>query len=143
VTLKYMASKKKILFLCTHNAVRSQIAEGFVNALCGNRYEAYSAGPEPTKVHPCAITVMAEADIDISNQRAKSVDEFDNVSVDCVVTLCAEAQENCPIFPGAVKYVHHPVDDPVVVPGSGNEQCDQFRRARDQIKVWIDAMFGA
>jgi len=138
-----MASKKKILFLCTHNAVRSQMAEGFVNALYSNRYEAYSAGPEPTKVHPCAIAVMAEAGIDISTQRAKSVDVFDNVSVDCVVTMCAEAQENCPIFPGAAMYFHHPFDDPVVVTGSGGEQCDQFRGARDKIRDWIDATFAS
>jgi arsenate reductase (thioredoxin) len=126
-----MASKKKILFLCTHNAVRSQMAEGFVNALYSDRYEAYSAG------------VMAEAGIDISAQRAKSVDVFDNISVDCVVTMCAEAQENCPIFPGASMYLHHPFDDPVVVTGSGDEQCDQFRGARDKIRDWIDATFAS
>jgi len=138
-----MESKKKILFLCTHNAVRSQMAEGFVNALYGNRYEAYSAGPEPTKVHPCAIAVMAEAGIDISKQRAKSLDVFDQVSVDYVVTMCADARENCPIFPGGATYLHHPFDDPVVVTGSHSEQCAQFRRARDKIREWIDATFAS
>jgi len=138
-----MESKKKILFLCTHNAARSQMAEGLVNALYGDRYEACSAGPEPTKVHPCAIAVMAEVGIDISKQLAKSVVVFDNVSIDYVVTMCAEAQENCPIFPGAATYLHHPVDDPVLVTGSDSEQCDQFRRARDKIRDWIDATFAS
>ena len=138
-----MASKKKILFLCTHNAARSQMAEGLVNALYGDRYEACSAGPEPTKVHPCAIAVMAEAGIDISTHRAKSLDVFDNVSVDYVVTMCADVQENCPIFPGGATYLHHPFDDPVVVPGSDNEQCAQFRNARDKIRAWIDATFAS
>ena len=138
-----MESKKKILFLCTHNAARSQMAEGFVNALYGDRYEACSAGPEPTKVHSCAIAVMAEAGIDISTQRAKSVDVFENVSVDYVVTMCADAKENCPIFPGGAIYLHHPFDDPVSVPGSDSEQCAQFRSARDKIREWIDATFAS
>jgi len=102
-----MDDKKKILFLCTHNAARSQMAEGFVNALHADRYQAYSAGSEPTDVHPCAIEVMAEQGIDIASQRAKSVDEYDNASFDYVVTMCADAQENCPIFPGGVEYLHH------------------------------------
>ena len=131
------------MFLCTHNAARSQMAEGFVNALYGDRYNAYSAGPEPTKVHPCAIAVMAEVGIDISTQRAKSVDVFDNVSIDYVVTMCADAQENCPIFPGGATYLRQPFDDPVLVPGSDIEQCAQFRSARDKIRVWIDATFGS
>jgi arsenate reductase len=138
-----MESKKKILFLCTHNAARSQMAEGFVNALYGDRYEARSAGPEPTKVHPCAIAVMAEVGIDISKQRAKSVVVFDKVSVNYVVTMCADAQENCPIFPGGATYLHHPFDDPVLVLGSDSEQCAQFRRARDKIREWIDATFAS
>ena len=84
-------NKRKILFLCTHNAARSQIAEAFVNARFGDRYEAHSAGNEPTEVHPCAIEVMAEVGIDISRQRAKSLNEFDDSSFDYVVTMCADA----------------------------------------------------
>jgi arsenate reductase len=94
-----MNSKKKILFLCTHNAARSQMAEGFVNAMHGDRYEAYSAGSEPTEVHSCAIEVMAEENIDIASHRAKPLDEYVDASFDFVVTMCADAQERCPIFP--------------------------------------------
>jgi arsenate reductase len=86
---------------------------------------------------------MTEVGIDISAQRAKSVDVFDQVSVDYVVTMCADAQENCPIFPGGATYLHHPFDDPVVVTGSDSEQCAQFRRARDKIREWIDATFAS
>jgi len=127
---------KKILFLCTHNAARSQMAEGFLNARYPTRYEAYSAGNAPTELHPCAIRVMAEEGIDISAQRSKSVDEFDNVTFDYVVTMCADAAENCPIFPGGVNYLHHPFDNPG---GLGN--CASFRRVRDEIRQWIQATF--
>jgi len=133
---------KKILFLCTHNAARSQMAEGFVNALCADRYEAYSAGSEPTAVHPCAIEVMAEQGIDIASQRAKSLDEYDNASFDYVVTMCADAQENCPIFPGGAEYLHHSFVNPGSVLASGNDQCAAFRRVRDEIKVWLEETFG-
>jgi arsenate reductase len=107
-------SKKKILFLCTHNAARSQMAEGFVNARYGDRYEAYSAGSEPTEVHRCAVAVMAEVGIDISAHRAKSLDVFDDASFDYIVTMCADAQENCPIFPGGTAYLHHAFADPLL-----------------------------
>jgi hypothetical protein len=92
-----MNNKKKILFLCTHNAARSQIAEAFINARFGDRYVAHSAGIEPTEVQPCAIKVMAEIGIDITKQRAKSLSEFDDADFDYVVTMCADAAENCPI----------------------------------------------
>lgn len=136
-----MESKKKILFLCTHNAARSQMAEGFVNALYGDRYEAYSAGNEPTEVHPCAITVMAEVGIDISTHRAKSLDEFDDAPFNCVVTMCADVQENCPIFPGGATYLHHPFNDPVSVTRSDREHCAPFRHVRDKIRDWIETTF--
>jgi len=137
-----MNVKKKILFLCTHNAARSQMAEGFVNALYADRYQAYSAGSEPTELHPCAIEVMAEQGIDIASQRAKSVDEYDNASFDYVVTMCADAQENCPIFPGGVAYLHHTFVNPGAAPGSGNDQRASFRHVRDEIKVWLEEIFG-
>ncbi len=96
---------KTILFLCTHNAARSQIAEGLINTRHSDRYRAYSAGNEPTDVHRCAVEVMAEVGIDISAQRAKSLDEFSTVSFDYVVAMCADAAENCPSSPVAPSIV--------------------------------------
>ena len=137
-----MNAKKKILFLCTHNAARSQMAESFINALYTDQYLAFSAGSEPTDVHPCAIAVMAEEGIDIASQRAKSLEEYDNASFDYVVTMCADAQENCPIFPGGVEYLHNPFTNPRSAPGSGSDQCASFRHVRDKIKEWLEEIFG-
>ncbi len=134
-------NKQTILFLCTHNAARSQMAEGFVNAQFCDRYKAHSAGNEPTEVHPCAVEVMAELGIDISRQRAKSLSEFDDALIDYVVTMCADAAENCPVFPGATTYLHHPFDDPAAGAGSGPQQCAPFRYVRDRIGEWIEATF--
>jgi len=135
-----MNTKKKILFLCTHNAARSQMAEGFVNALYGDRYEADSAGNEPTKVHPCAVEVMTEEGIDIASQRAKSLNELDDTYFDYVVTFCADNQENCPIFPSGGTYLQRTFPDPV--PARAEEQtCVRFRRVRDQIKMWLKETF--
>lgn len=134
-------NKQTILFLCTHNAARSQMAEGFVNAHFGNRYVARSAGSEPTELHPCAVEVMTELGIDISTQRAKSLNEFDDTQFDYVVTMCADAQENCPIFPGGATYLHHPFVDPEAVAESGAEHCAYFRYVRDRIEEWIETKF--
>ena len=135
-----MTPKKKILFLCTHNAARSQMAEGFINARHADRYEAQSAGNEPTEVHACAIEVMADMGIDISSHRAKSLDEFDNLTFDYVVTLCADLQESCPIFPGGREYLHHAFNDPVPNAGEG-APCASFRRVRDQLREWLESTF--
>lgn len=139
--VKQVDDKKKILFLCTHNAARSQIAEALINARFGDRYIARSAGSEPTQVHPCAIEVMAELGIDLSRQRAKSLNEFDDIPFDYVVTMCADAAENCPIFPGGATYFHHSFNDPEVVAESGAEHCAPFRKVRDQIGEWIEIKF--
>ncbi len=136
-----MNVKKKILFLCTHNAARSQMAEGFINARYSDQYEAYSAGSEPTEVHPCAIEVMAEAGIDIASQHAKPLDEYLDASFDYVVTMCARAQERCPIFPGGTEYIHHDFDDPLLDAGPEGAPCTSFRRVRDEIREWIEATF--
>jgi arsenate reductase len=135
-----MTAKKKILFLCTHNAARSQMAEGFINARHADRYEAQSAGNEPTSVHSCAIEVMAELGIDISSHRAKVLDEFDDQTFDYVVTLCADVQESCPIFPGGGAYLHHAFDDPVPDAGEGTP-CASFRRVRDRLRGWLESTF--
>ena len=143
-----MNGKKKILFLCTHNAARSQMAEGFINAQYSDRYEAFSAGSEPTKVHSCAIEVMAEQGINIAPEHAKPLDEYLDASFDYVVTMCAAAQERCPIFPGAIipggtKYIHHDFDDPLLDAGPAGAPCMSFRRVRDEIREWIGATFGS
>ena len=136
-------AKKKVLFICTHNAARSQMAEGFIRALYDDRYEAYSAGTEPTQVHRCAVKVMQEAGIDISTYRSKGLEEFDGQQFDYVVTLCADAQEACPIFIGGETYLHHAFDDPARVKGALTDAdgCSPFRAVRDQLKAWIDVTF--
>ncbi len=118
------------------------MAEGLVNARYSDRYEAYSAGNEPTAVHPCAVVVMAEAGDDISAQRAKSLDEFNAVSFDYVVTMCTDAAESCPIFPGGVEYLEQTFPDPVSAETDELERCESFRQVRDEIKAWIESTFG-
>ena len=130
---------RKVLFICTHNSARSQMAEGLMNALYGNRYNAYSAGISPAKVNQYAIEVMKEISIDISKQQSKDISEFRGKRFDYVVTVCSNAKTNCPFFPGAKKYLHKSFDDP-----SGfteEEVLGEFRRIRDQIKAWIEETF--
>ncbi len=134
---------KTILFLCTHNAARSQMAEGLINARHHDRYKAYSAGNEPTAVHACAVTVMAEVGIDISAQRAKSLDEFTDMTFDYVVTMCADAAANCPIFPGGVEYLDHAFPDPVTAAADESDRCEPFREVRNEIWDWIGTTFGS
>ncbi len=110
--------RKRVLFICTHNSVRSQIAEGFLNVRFGDRYRAWSAGTEPTQVNPLAIRVMAEAGIDISGHRSKGVEEFLNQDFDYVVTVCDHANETCPFFPGGKTRLHHGFQDPSSFEGS-------------------------
>jgi len=122
------------------------MAEGFVNTLYSEHYEAYSAGSEPWEVHPCAIEVMAEEGINIASQRAKPLDEYLDASFDYVVTMCARAQERCPIFPGAIipggtEYIHHDFDDPLLDAGPDGVLCTSFRSVRDEVREWIEATF--
>jgi len=126
--------KKRILFLCTHNSCRSQMAEGLVNHYLGNRFEAFSAGTEATRVNPIAILVLAELGIDISQQRSKTLDEFDGQRFDFVITLCGDANENCPLFFGGVQREHIGFDDPSRFQGDAREILDEFRRVRDELK---------
>ncbi len=104
--------KKKVLLICTHNSARSQMAEGLLNALYGNKYKAYSAGTKPSTVNPYAINAMAEIGIDISKNRSKSIDEFQGMKFDYVITVCDNAKETCPFFPGGEEYLHKSFDDP-------------------------------
>lgn len=131
--------KKKVLFLCTHNSCRSQMAEGLVNADLGDRFEAYSAGTVATRVNPLAIQVLAEIGIDISGQHSKTLDAFAGQSFDYVITLCGSANEQCPLFFGGVQRVHIGFDDPSQGTGSPEALLPDFRRVRDQIRAEITA----
>ena len=134
--------KKKVLFICTHNSARSQMAEGLLRAFYGDRYEAYSAGTQPSKVNPYAIKVMAEIGIDISTHQSKNVDVFHGMKFDYVVTVCNQAKEKCPFFPGSDEYLHSDFDDPSQFKGNENQKLAVFRQVRDIIKGWIEKTFG-
>jgi len=137
-----MTEKKKILFICTHNAARSQMAEGYMNAKYGDRYEAVSGGTAVTRVHPVAIEVMQEIGIDISGHRSKLIDEFFGKGIRTVVTVCDSAQKACPFFPGAKEEIHQSFPDPSAFTGSVEEIRTGFRSVRDEIIRWIDTTFG-
>ena len=118
---------RKALFLCIGNSCRSQMAEGWLRHLAGDRFEAHSAGVYPCFVHPDAIAVMDEVGIDISHQRSKHVDEFTGQPFDFIITVCDPAQTACPVVPGVSKKEHWPIDDPV------DGSVEVFRRVRDEI----------
>jgi len=126
--------KKRLLFLCTANSCRSQMAEGIVNQYLGKKIKAFSAGITPTYVHPRAIEAMKEIGIDISSHRSKSLTEFEGRQFDWVITLCDGANEQCPLFFGGVKKMHMGFDDPAAAMGSDEEIMVGFRRVRDEIK---------
>jgi arsenate reductase len=134
--------KQRILFLCTHNSCRSQMAEALANHLLGNRLQAYSAGTEGTRVNPLAAQVLTELGIDTSFLRSKTMEEFAGQSFDHVITLCGDANEKCPLFFGGVERGHHGFDDPSRLSGSPEEVLPEFRRVRDEIKKWIVDYFG-
>ncbi len=134
--------RKKVLFICTHNSARSHMAEGFLTALYGDRYSAFSAGTEPSKVNPDAARVLQEIGIDISDHRSKSVDEFMDQDLDYVVTVCDHAKEACPFFPGGRRAIHKGFQDPASVAGTEEEKLALFRRVRDEIRDWIEKTFG-
>jgi len=131
--------KKKVLFLCTHNSCRSQMAEGIVNADLGDRFQAFSAGTEATGVNPLAVQVLAEIGIDISGHYSKTLDHFADQSFDYVITLCGSANEQCPLFFGGVQRVHIGFDDPSQSTGSPEAVLQEFRRVRDQIRADLAA----
>jgi len=133
---------KRVLFICTHNAARSQMAEGYLRARYGDRYEAFSAGTVATGVHPLAVRVMAELGIDISGHRSKDLGGFIGEKMDVVVTVCDSAQATCPMFPWAKSTVHASFPDPSAATGTEEERLAVFRSIRDEIAAWIDATFG-
>jgi arsenate reductase len=126
--------RQRILFLCTHNSCRSQMAEGLVNHFLGDRFAAFSAGTEATGVNPLAARVLREIGIDISSQRSKTLDEFDGQSFDYVISLCSDANERCPLFLGGVRRLHMGFDDPSRLTGSEEEVLPEYRRVRDEIR---------
>ncbi len=127
--------KRRVLFLCTGNSARSQMAEGLVNHFLGDRWEAFSAGTRPAGyVHPLAVQAMAELGIDISGQRSKSVEEFRGQSFDVVITLCDSAAQECPIWLGPGRAVHMGFPDPAQADGVIVDRMDAFRQVRDGIR---------
>jgi arsenate reductase len=133
--------KKKVLFLCTHNSARSQMAEGILRHFYGDEFKVFSAGVSPSKVNPYAIKVMAEIEIDISKHKSKSVNEFIGKKFDYVVTVCDNAKKECPFFPGSVRYIHWNLIDPSEKTGSEEKIIAIFRKVRDEIKQKIEETF--
>jgi arsenate reductase len=153
-------NRVKVLFLCNHNSARSQMAEGLLRSLYGNKYDAFSAGASPMRVNPLAIRVMAEIGVDISGQRSKSVEEFRGKDIDLVVSVCENSVKViCPFCSSpmvgdrpeiigktlrkAKRYLHHPFTDPSEVEGSEEEKLKAFRRTRDNIRQWIIDYFAS
>jgi arsenate reductase (thioredoxin) len=124
---------KRVLFLCTGNSCRSQMAEGWLRHLAGKRFEVASAGTKPAGLHPDAILIMREAGIDISGQRSKNVSELLQQQFDFVITVCDSAKESCPYFPAEVRRLHWSFPDPAAAAGTDEQRLTVFRRIRDQI----------
>ena len=142
-----MNNKLKVLFLCTGNSCRSQMAEAWCRKLKGDRLDAYSAGIETHGLNPNAVKVMAEAGVDISGHRSKHVDELKDIEFDYVVTVCGHANENCPFFPGKAKIVHFGFEDPPKMAGelaeqgaSEEKQLDCYRKVRDEIRAFVETL---
>lgn len=135
--------KIKVLFLCTGNSCRSQMAEGWARALKGDAVEAYSAGVATHGLNQRAVAVMRESGVDISHHESKNVRDLLNISFDYVVTVCDSAAENCPVFPGKARVVHHSFDDPPrLAEGAASEEeaLGVYRRVRDEIKEFVDTL---
>lgn len=132
-----MSEKKSILVLCTGNSARSQMAEGILKHICQSKYDIYSAGTKPGIVRPEAIKVLDEISIDISGNRSKSIDEFADMEIDYILTVCDNAKENCPYFPATTKIIHHTFEDPAEVAGSENTRVEAFRKVRDRIREYL------
>jgi len=128
---------KSILVLCTGNSCRSQIAEGYLRSYAGDKFNVYSAGVEKHGVNPLAVEIMAEAGIDISKQTSNLADEYTGINFDIILTVCDNANERCPYFPGTAKRLHHNFPDPAKAGGTREEILSSFRKTRDLIDEWI------
>ncbi len=133
-----VVSKKGILFLCTGNSCRSQMAEGFAKKMLPKNMEIFSAGMEPKSVHPMAVKVMQEIGVDISHQKSKNISDIPIDEISIVVTLCGDAAERCPVFPGKVKRIHWELEDPAKAQGSQEEIIKIFQKVRDKIRSHIE-----
>lgn len=131
--------KKSVIFICTNNAARSQIAEGYLRAKYSDKYEVYSAGTEPSQINSYSIMSMKEIGIDISDHASKSLTDFLGMKMDLIVTVCNTAKENCPIFPGGGKSIHKGFKDPSSIQGTEEEILRVFREVRDEIISWIES----
>lgn len=134
-------SRPAVLFLCTGNSCRSQMAEGWAKSLHGDRYAIYSAGIEAHGLNPNAVKVMREAGVDITSQASQRLDELDGVKLDCVVTVCGHADENCPVLPNECRKLHVPFDDPPRLAkeaASEEEALESYRRVRDEIRAFVE-----
>lgn len=128
--------QKKILVLCTGNSCRSQMAEGYLKHFAKDKAAIFSAGIETHGVNPKAVAIMKEDNIDISNHSSNQVDEYRHINFDFVITVCDNAKERCPVFPGSAKIFHHNFPDPAKATGTATEILEQFRQVRQQIKTW-------
>jgi arsenate reductase len=138
-----MSKIKKVLFLCTGNSCRSQMAEAWTKHLKGDQFEAYSAGVKPKDIDPRAIKAMAEAGLDISGQKSKDVDALGSTEFDYVITLCDNARESCPYFPAKTKLIHRGFDDPPkLAENARNEEeaLAHYRRVRDEIRAFVETL---
>jgi len=133
--------KQRVLFLCTGNSARSQMAEGILRHLAGDRFDVFSAGTKPNVVNPNAIAAMREIGIDISHHHSKHVNECFSREFNYVITVCDNARESCPIFPGTAKKIHWSLEDPAAVEGTSEEKLSVFRTIRDQIRGRIENEF--
>jgi len=134
---------KRVLFLCTGNSARSQMAEAFLRHYAADEFEAYSAGLEPKGIHPLTVQVMQEVGLDLSDQYPKSVSDYlGHIHFGYVITVCANAEERCPIFPGISQRLHWPLDDPAAFSGTDDARLHKFREVRDQIddqiRAWLE-----
>jgi arsenate reductase len=133
-----MSDRRRVLILCIGNSARSQMAEGLLRDMTSDRFEVASAGVAPSHVRPEAITVMSELGIDISAHRSKSVDEFQGQNFDYVITVCDNANEQCPIFPNPTKRIHWSFEDPAAALGDEAARLAVFRRVRDEMKISLE-----
>ncbi len=136
--------KTRILFLCTHNSCRSQMAEGWMRRLKTDFIEPYSAGIKPSSVDPLAVRVMEEAGVDISSYRSKHLDELRGIDFDYVITVCDHARQVCPVFPARTNSIHHRFDDPSELArkaGTEQEALAHYRRVRDKIRALVENLY--
>lgn len=132
-----MSDKKRVLILCTGNSARSQMAEGLLRHDSGDKFEVESAGVAPSRVRSEAIKVMDEIGIDISGHRSKAADEFVGQQFDYIITVCDNAKETCPVFPGRAERIHHSFTDPAEAEGDEENRLKVFREVRDEIRDWL------